>query len=320
MTDLARPQSRMTELVTQAKIPAPQVKPEALTQMFVGATLVGLFALLLNSLQYWSSPKLFAAASTGILAAGAAFLAGGLIGFVFGIPRTLQGETPATALTASQTDTVQQATVSKVTYGANTNLEQISDWLTKILLGAGLTQLAKIPTGVEILATRLAFDVGGSRALAAGLLLYFLFCGFFVAYLGTRLWLPAALHNADLLALEERVVEQGSTLSRQEEELKYMQVALQGIVTQYEYDKLEGLSKEAPFFCYYSDDMMGELKRLRAMGLVKNYDGQGIRAITQQYKNTGSQFDLRSCFFITDRGKEYLQLRQELAPSNPVAG
>jgi len=39
-------------------------------------------------------------------------------------------------------------------YSGNTNLEQISDWLTKILVGVGLTQLREIPGQVQRLATQ----------------------------------------------------------------------------------------------------------------------------------------------------------------------
>ncbi len=34
---------------------------------------------------------------------------------------------------------------NKVNYRSNTNLEQISDWLTKILVGVGLTQQTFFP-------------------------------------------------------------------------------------------------------------------------------------------------------------------------------
>ncbi len=91
-----------------------------------------------------------------------------------------------------------------------------------------------------------------------------------------------------------------------------MQVALQGIVTRYEFDKLVGLSKEEAFLCYYSNDLANELRRLRALGLVQNHEEAGLRTIQRDYKDTNRQFDLRRFFFITKEGREYLKLRSEL--------
>ena len=55
-----------------------------------------------------------------------------LIGFLFGIPRTLQGLPEAAD--ARLSESVRQR------YMVNTNLEQVSDWLTKIIVGVGLVQ------------------------------------------------------------------------------------------------------------------------------------------------------------------------------------
>jgi hypothetical protein len=88
-----------------------------------------------------------------------------------------------------------------------------------------------------------------------------------------------------------------------------LQVALRGIVTRYELDKLVALSKEEPFLCYYSNDLDDELRRLRAIGLVQNHEGMGIMAIRRDYKDQNRQFDLRQFFFITEEGCEYLKLR-----------
>jgi len=64
------------------------------------------------------------------LVAGGAFGVGGLVGFLFGIPRSLAG-------IKTEDDKSQSGA-----YRANTNLEEISDWLTKILVGVGLVQFA----------------------------------------------------------------------------------------------------------------------------------------------------------------------------------
>jgi hypothetical protein len=115
-----------------------------------------------------------------------------------------------------------------------------------------------------------------------------------------------------LNAIRSRQEQHESQLSLQQSEIRGLQVALQGIVTQFEYDKLAGIVQEDPFLCWYSDDLYNELKRLRAMMLISNYPGLGLSTIRQGYKDRPEQFDLKHFFFITDHGREYIRLRREL--------
>lgn len=84
-------------------------------------------------------------------------------------------------------------------------------------------------------------------------------------------------------------------------------------MTQYELDKLLGLAGDTPFLCYYSNDLYNEVKRLRAMALIANFEGRGLGNIRSEYKDRNRQFDLKDFFYITDLGREYLRLRSELA-------
>lgn len=70
-------------------------------------------------------------AAFGLLLALASVMVGVLVGFLFGIPRALQNAGTGGA----------EAGWGR--YSTNTNLEQISDWLTKILVGVGLVELAR---------------------------------------------------------------------------------------------------------------------------------------------------------------------------------
>jgi hypothetical protein len=106
--------------------------------------------------------------------------------------------------------------------------------------------------------------------------------------------------------------DQAHQLSRQQAEIRSLQVALQGIVTQFEHDKLIGLVGEGPFLCYYSEDLYNELKRLRAMGLIQHHEGTGLRDIRNNYKDREQKFDLKRFFSITAKGLEYMKLRIEL--------
>ncbi len=116
-----------------------------------------------------------------------------------------------------------------------------------------------------------------------------------------------------LTDIRARQDEHAQELSRQQTQIRSLQVALQGIVTKYEFDKLVGLDRNQPFVCYYSDDLYVELKRLRAMGLVHHHPGLGLGPIKARYKDRNAQFDLRDYFYITAQGREYLALRREVA-------
>src|SRR5438552_4060746 len=78
-------------------------------------------------------------ASVALMLAGACLLGGGLLGFLFGLPRTVQDVGQRNSTTSGLPSEPQN-----VSYHANTNLEQISDWLTKILVGVGLTQIGQL--------------------------------------------------------------------------------------------------------------------------------------------------------------------------------
>lgn len=59
---------------------------------------------------------------------------GSLLGFLFGMPRS--------AVAASTNE--ENDSNSALPYRPSTNLEQVSDWLTKILIGVGLVELSQI--------------------------------------------------------------------------------------------------------------------------------------------------------------------------------
>ncbi len=124
----------------------------------------------------------------------ASTLSGALLGFLFGIPRA-----------ARDADRESQG------YAANTNLEQISDWLTKILIGIGLTQLGTIGAAAGRLVTYLgpsfADGVAGTT-FASALLLYAAILGFVLGWLATRIFLAPALSQADREALDQFIVAQ----------------------------------------------------------------------------------------------------------------
>jgi len=116
-----------------------------------------------------------------------------------------------------------------------------------------------------------------------------------------------------ITVLSSKQQQQEQRLSEQSDAIRSLQFALQGIVTRYELDKLNGLVAEPPFMCFYSDDMLTELKRLRALGLIANHEGVGLGTIRAEFRNRDIQFDLKRYFSVTQQGHEYLRLRSELA-------
>jgi uncharacterized membrane protein len=98
---------------------------------------------------------------------------GALIGFLFGVPRI----NPSVPLTGRLVP--------------NANVEAVSDWLTKILVGVGLVNFQAIGSFIA----RLSVDVGRATdtdpAFATGLIVYFFVIGIIQGYILTRMFLTA---------------------------------------------------------------------------------------------------------------------------------
>jgi CheY-like chemotaxis protein len=159
------------------------------------ALAIGFLALLVFALQAGSVVGYTAIVGAGIALFGGAFALGAVSGFLFGIPRRLQ-ESPA----LTTTETGEGSSVSGVPYAGNTSLEQISDWLTKIIVGVGLTQLMNVPSALGRLGEVVGPALGGfpgSSALGTLEFIFFGVGGFFAAYLWTRLRLTSLLVESD---------------------------------------------------------------------------------------------------------------------------
>jgi hypothetical protein len=101
---------------------------------------------------------------------------GALIGFLFAVPRV----NPDAKITSP--------------FVTNTNIEQISDWLTKILVGVGLINFKEIGQFLDRLSGDLAASLQTEAApvgkpLALSLIVYFSVVGLIQGYLLTRLFL-----------------------------------------------------------------------------------------------------------------------------------
>lgn len=150
--------------------------------------------------------------------AGAAGAIGALIGFLFGLPRTLTsaelrsvrsnfgdlasgrtgtpdgserkdggGADAKNAAPGPDSESPAPAKTRTTYTDVNTNLEQISDWLTKIIVGIGLTELRNIPDALGDFGNNVGnYYTYGGHVYGVGGGLYFLIAGFFLGYVGTR--------------------------------------------------------------------------------------------------------------------------------------
>jgi len=120
---------------------------------------VGIVAILMLGIGW----KLLAAL---LLWSMACLAVGGLLGFVFGIPRAMS---PAERGATKEEDTTSTATPGKgQTWRANTNLEEVSDWLTKIIVGLSLVHLHEIETRLHTVSRMVAASIAEPQFPALG--------------------------------------------------------------------------------------------------------------------------------------------------------
>ena len=113
---------------------------------------------------------------------GAALWIGALVGFLFGIPKSRTDGSSRLADTRSV-----EGGELREKYWDNANLEEVSDWLTKIIVGIGLVEFTKLLDffgEIGIISEPIIGQYG--KIVLQGSLLYFLVLGFIYCYLWTR--------------------------------------------------------------------------------------------------------------------------------------
>lgn len=126
----------------------------------------------------------------GMTTALAAFLSGCLIGFLFGIPKVI-----SSGQLRQQSDP----------YSPSSNLAEVSDWLTKLLLGAGLVQLTRLATPISHLIDNIAAGLtaatstgasSAAKVMAGSILFGYLVIGMLDSYVVTTMWYQNKLEEA----------------------------------------------------------------------------------------------------------------------------
>lgn|GEM_PF-1692630 len=236
-----------------ASAPAAVRKKDALPFILLYILLAGLLAVLAGALlppYYHAVPALLW--SLGFCVSGM------LLGFLFGIPRSLPSGTVNAAAPDERANGKGRSTDEAPAAGAdaaagnagntlflgtptpmevNSNLVEVSDWLTKIIVGVGLIELKSLPGSARSMAAFIApsldTDTPTAMAVVGGIMLFFSVHGFLIGYLLTRIYLSIMIKRADSLVKNDSVrLESGkeievTELSRlQQKSLEDMQEAV----------------------------------------------------------------------------------------------
>lgn len=193
---------------------------------------------------------------TELLIAAAALSAGGLLGFLFGMPRGRIKE---------DSSDEQPRTEASIDYRPSNNLEQISDWLTKILIGVGLVELKEL-VGVlraigQAVEGSFAGALTGTTVITQAVLVVFVVLGFYVSFLWTRIYygpLQTLTDNEVVRRLRNQVV----TLKSVARQLANREIATPDIASARE--AVRAASRDSQDPSNWHPDVLEKIKRFRA--------------------------------------------------------
>jgi len=122
-----------------------------------------------------------------------------------------------------------------------------------------------------------------------------------------------AIGRQELRAKLESVQEQQG---RQSEEIEWIRLLVDLVVSDYERTHLRSLVSDGPFWADIrrNSTFEWELRHLLTLGLVDRYPGRGVRTL---FSEIGRR-DVKEHLFITERGKKYLQLLNQVQSSSHV--
>jgi hypothetical protein len=154
--------------------------------------------------------------SVGLMVAFGGTVSGGLLGFLFGVPYTRDSGASSAApnegvsaigatstslgTEAGNPSMPPQSAPPGIQYRPNTSLEQISDWLTKMIVGVGLVEIKEIPAKLAHTAKFVSSGLGdtvSTLVFAWATLIFFPVCGFIFGFLWARFNLRRLFSDAD---------------------------------------------------------------------------------------------------------------------------
>lgn len=175
-------------MATAGEYPSPAVKPateqldSSRTGWAVELGLAGIACAFFGGMTLVGKSPWASVGAAGLIAF-AALLGGALVGFLFGLPRAKAADTSG----------------NSPSYRPNSNLEEMSDWMTKLIVGIGLIQLGTIADAFSRASQAAGVAIGfetGAQFLAGAWILFFAVTGF----LGTYLWARTLLERTFALA------------------------------------------------------------------------------------------------------------------------
>jgi hypothetical protein len=165
------------------------------------------------------------AAATGVggIIVLASVSSGAFFGFLFSVPRIMTKDNAAAATGAPVDSDLKGVVRSERLLSSNTNLERVSEWLTTMLVGVGLTQIGSLDDRLlsfsDFLNERMTVAGNGAStlpAVAPFLLMSGLVTGFIFFYLYTRIYLSPLFQYAErVLSLGGLPLEDGAPKVRE---------------------------------------------------------------------------------------------------------
>lgn len=237
------------------------------------------------------SRETVSAVSVTLMIALASLAIGSVVGFLFGVPRVHSDPSQADGRS----------------YVDNTNLEQVADWLTKILIGFGLAQLTNIPPalGQLSLVTGAALGEGPEAApLVGSTVLFFLSVGFIYGYLWSRLeMMPALIASERAIDRLQSVVAEVKTTSEQ----------VQSVVAEVRTTSEQVQSVVAEVRTTSEQD-------LRALFLVgrtlESSHGVPLQTLVEALKDASPKARLDALMRATDHRRRTHQIAMQLPPTD----
>jgi hypothetical protein len=113
----------------------------------------------------------------------------------------------------------------------------------------------------------------------------------------------------------QRLTEMTYRQDAMESQVNVLLLLAKGLITDPEKNHMRGLAHEGSFDVWFHNDMMAELKHLDALRYVLPNQGRGLNDIYER-DGKAEKFDLKQYVYITDTGREYLRLLDQLSSSD----
>jgi hypothetical protein len=131
-----------------------------------------------------------------------------------------------------------------------------------------------------------------------------------LAAIGLSPWIAKIIESFKFGGLEFKFVRQ---LEKQDADIDSLKLLVLGFVSQHELDHLKKFASAQEFIVdknNFAEDFRRDLRHLRDLGLINHYSNKGIRAL---YESPEQHPNVLEHFHITDAGREYLRMREEMA-------